>query len=172
MGSVIKFGPAGGEVVGLPEGVKAARARRPSGDLWKPPPEVQWFLHNNHRVRMTGAEWQYHGFSPVPAQYQGVTHVERCVCRGGRFDLDEFDRVFVPDALRHRVTVLDSAGNVVTRFGSYGNQDSSGPAMGLADPWWVAAASDRVYVGDGSACRIVKVRLASKARAECRFEIK
>jgi hypothetical protein len=44
----------------------------------------------------------------------------------------------------------------------YGNADAEGPEIGLADPWWVAAAADRVYVGDGYARRIVKVRLTSK----------
>jgi len=167
MGSVIKFGPEGGRIVGLPEGAEHPKARRPAGDLWRPMPDVQWFLHNNNRLKVTGAKWQFHGFAPVPAQYQGVTHVERCVCRAGRFDVDEFDRVFVPDNRRHRVTVLDSAGNVVTRFGTYGNQDSAGPSIGLSDPWWIAAAADRCYVGDGRACRIVKVRLGHAVRGSC-----
>ena len=167
MGSVFKFGPRGGRMIGLPEGRTYPAARRPAGDLWKPVPEVQWFLFNNHHLRITGAEWQFHGVSPMPAQYQGVTHIERCVCVGGRFDLDEFGRVFVPDSLRHRVTVLDTAGNVVTRFGRRDNQDSNGPHIGLAGPGSVAAAADRVYVGDGGACRIVKVRLGHAAEATC-----
>jgi hypothetical protein len=104
----------------------------------------------------------------VPAQYQGVPHVEQCVCGGGRFDLDEFDRVFVPDALRSRVTVLDSEGNVLAHLGTRGNQDSAGPELGLAEPGWLAAAADRLYVADGSACRIVKVRLGYAAEASCR----
>ncbi|MHC4913915.1 MAG: hypothetical protein ACYTGB_00370 [Planctomycetota bacterium] len=170
MGSVFKFAARGGKVTGLPEGDRTAPARAPRGDLWKPVPPVQWFLHNSQRVRMTGAEWQFHGFAPVPVQYQGVTHVERCVCRAGRFDLDEFGRLFVPDALRHRVTVLDAAGNQVARFGRYGNADSAGPEIGLSDPWWIAAASDRVYVGERDANRIVKVRLESAASTECAIE--
>jgi hypothetical protein len=167
MGSVFKFGPDGGAMVGLPDDKGPGRPKRPDGDLWKPVPEIEWFLHHNHRLRVEGAEWQYHGISPIPAQYQGVTHVERCVCAGARFDLDEFGRVFIPDKLRHRVTVLDSAGNVVARFGVRDNQDSAGPHIGLADPWSVAAAADRVYVGDGNACRIVKVRLRHAVEATC-----
>lgn len=166
MGSVIKFGPEGGRIAGLPEGYEAPAASAP-GDLYRPMPAVHWFLHNNHRLKVTGAEWQFHGFAPLPAQYQGVTHVERCVCRAGRFDLDEFDRLFVPDNRRHRVTVLDSAGNVVTRFGTYGNQDSAGPAIHLTDPWWVAAAADRAYIGEALAGRIVKVRLTQAIQASC-----
>mgnify|MGYP001011294901 FL=1 len=140
---------------------------RSAVDVWRPAPALQWTLFRNHRLRVTGAEWQFHGFSPIPGEYQGVTHVEHCICRGGRFDLDEYGRVFVPDNLRHRVTVLDGGGNVVARFGAYGNLDSVGPEIGLADPWWVAAAADRVYVGDGWARRIVKVRLKPAVEATC-----
>jgi len=172
MGSVFKFGPEGGTMVGLPGGGTYPPAKRPEGDLWKPAPEVQWFLFHNHHVRIRGAKWQFHGMCPVPAQYQGVTHVERCVCFGGRFDLDEFGRVFVPDSKRHRVTVLDGAGNVVTRFGVRDNQDSNGPHIGLSDPVSVAAAADRAYVGDGAAGRIVKVRLGHAAEAACTVVLK
>ncbi len=172
MGSVIKFGPAGGRVAGLPARTRARRARRPAGDLWKPVPQTQWVLHNNNKLKVTGAKWQYHGISPIPAQYQGVTHVERCVCRGGRFDLDEFGRVFLPDALRKRVTVLDGAGNVVLRFGRRGNLDSAGPEIAFSNPWWLAAASDRAYVGDASDWRIVKVRLAPSVAGTIEVERK
>jgi DNA-binding beta-propeller fold protein YncE len=167
MGSVIKFGSEGGTITGLPDEDGTPPASRPPADTWRPAPEVQWFPQQNHRVRMTGALWQFHGFAPVPAQYQGVTHVERCVCHAGRFDLDEFGRVFVPDVLRHRVTVLDKEGNVVTRFGTYGNADSAGPEIGLSDPWWIAAAADRVYIGENQSCRIVKVRLEPAVKESC-----
>jgi hypothetical protein len=167
MGCLFKFGPKGGTVAGLAPDAPGRKPRRTSGDLWKPAPGQQWLLHNGNRLKLVGAEWQFHGMSPVPAQYQGVTHVERCVCRGARFDLDEFGRAYVPDTLRRRVTVLDPAGNVVTRFGRPGNQDYTGQGVELADPWWVAAASDRVYIGESSTCRIVKVRLENEASAAC-----
>ena len=78
----------------------------------------------------------------------------------------------MPDILRHRVTVLDSAGNVVTRFGTRGNQDSADSRIGLSDPMWVAAASDRVYIGDGQAWRIIRVRLEPTTEAACEAEIR
>ena len=169
MGSVLKFGPEGGRIAGIPDGDRTPSCRRPAGDLWRPVPEVQWFLFNDHRLKVTGALWQYHGMSPMPAQYQGVPHVEQCVCGGGRFDLDEFDRVFVPDVLRGRVTVLDSEGNVIAHIGRRGNQDGalSGSALAFAEPGWLAAAADRLYVADGSACRIVRARLGYRAVASC-----
>jgi hypothetical protein len=172
MGCLVKFGPGGGSIAGLASG-KAGRGResRPgnaNGDLWKPVPEKQWIMHNSNRLSVKGGLWQYHGMSPIPAQYQGVTHVDRCVCRGGRFDLDEFDRAFVPDTLRKQITVLDSAGNIVLQFGRPGNRDSvggEGADIGLADPWWLAAASDRVYIGERSARKIIRVRLVPSVSA-------
>ncbi len=172
MGSVFKFGPEGGRVVGMPEAeleLVHSRPRR-DGDLWRPAPGVQWLPFQGQRVKVSGALWQYQGAAPAPAQYQGVTHVERCVCVGLRFDLDEFDRVFVPDSLRRRVTVLDSAGNVLCRFGSRGNLDTPPEKLGLIEPGWVAAAADRVYVADGSGCRIIRVRLGYAVEASCGFE--
>ena len=172
MGSLFKFGPKGGTMVGLPALGKGVRGRRPPGDLHKPSPQLQWFLFRNSRVRVAGALWQFHGLAPVPAQYHGVTHVEQCVCLSGRFDLDEFGRAFVPDALRRRVTVLDSAGNVVLRFGRPGNLDSDGSDLAFAAPWWVAACSDRVFVSDRALWRISRVRLTHRTRAECKVEFR
>ncbi|HOX07605.1 MAG TPA: hypothetical protein PK280_14490 [Planctomycetota bacterium] len=169
MGSVFKFGPAGGRIAGLPEAELErvhSRPRRES-DTWTPAPEVQWLAFGGQRVRVTGALWQHHGISAIPGQYQGVTHVERCVCRGARFDLDQFDRIYVPDVLRRRVTVLDSAGNVLCRLGSRGNLDTAPEKLGFIEPGWVAAASDRLYVADGSGCRIVRVKLGYAAEASC-----
>jgi hypothetical protein len=159
MGSVLKFGPKGGTIAGLPENDKTRPARRPAGDLWKPVPQTQWFLFNNHRLRVTSALWQYHGFSHVPAQYHGVTHVERCVCRAGRFDVDGFGRVFIPDALRKRIVVLDNAGNVIQKIGGRGNLDNTKGPLTFDEPYAVAAAADRFYVADRSLGRIVRARI-------------
>jgi hypothetical protein len=109
---------------------------------------------------MTGAQWQYHGMSPIPAQYHGVTHVERCVCRAGRFDLDPFGRVFVPDALRQRVVILDNAGNLLLKVGSRGNLDNASDPVTFDEPYAVAAAANRFYVADRSLGRIVRIRVS------------
>ena len=167
-GSVLKFGPNGGRVVGLPEspeGIGIEPAPRPqAGDLYRPVPETQWFLFNYHKLEVTGAEWQFHGISPMPAEYQGVTHVERCVCRGARFDIDPFDRLFVPDALRSRITVLDSAGNAILQFGEYGNRDATG--LRFAAPSYVAAGGDYAFIGDDAGRRLVRVNYTYAAEEE------
>ena len=53
-----------------------------------------------------------------------------CVCIGGRFKIDGFGRLWIPDALRFSVGVVDNAGNELIRFGRYGNQDSLGAGSG------------------------------------------
>lgn len=166
IGCVLKFGPGGGKVVGLPEGqAYPATARPKTPDVYRPAPETQWFMFNYHNLKLTGAEWQFHGISPVPAQYQGVTHVERCVCTGARFDVDPFDRVFVPDTFRDRFTVLDSAGNLICRFGQYGNRDGTG--LGLNHAANIVTDDDYAFIGDGGNRRLLKVKFAYKTSATC-----
>jgi hypothetical protein len=169
-GSLFKFGPAGGRITGLPEDASIPASVKNPLDLYRPVPENQWFLHNLHRLRVTGAEWQFHGISPIPAEYQGVTHVERCVCRSGRFDIDPFDRVFVPDIFRHRFTVLDSAGNLICRFGHYGNRDDRG--LGFSHATSIAADSDYAFVGDEGNRRLVRVVFTYAAEAEAAFDVR
>ncbi|MCX7591885.1 MAG: hypothetical protein N2255_09700, partial [Kiritimatiellae bacterium] len=164
IGCVVKFGPNGGAITGLPEGKNWPPTPRSSNDVYRPAPEVQWFMFNYHHLRVEGAEWQFHGICPIPAQYQGVTHVERCVCSGARFDLDPFDRVFVPDTMRHRITVLDSAGNIICRFGRYGNRDSDG--LGFSHAAYVAAGGEYAFVGDTGNRRLVRVKFVYAAEEE------
>ncbi|MCX7806272.1 MAG: hypothetical protein N3A38_13955 [Planctomycetota bacterium] len=109
------------------------------------------------------------GFAaPVPAIGQC------CVCGAGRFDLDRFDRIYVPDPGRCRVTVLDTAGDEITSFGGYGNCDSTGPGgivpvpdIPLAWPAVVAAIPEAVYVADWLNVRVVRVKPCYAAVGEC-----
>jgi len=80
--------------------------------------------------------------------------------------VDGFGRSFFPDAGRCRVGVVDTAGNELTWFGKYGNQDSGGPASAVPTPeiplWWpqaVAVGDDAVYIGDRLNRRVVRVKL-------------
>lgn len=164
MGCVLKFAPDGGRLTGMPEDANPPAVARAADDVYRPAPASQWFLHNSHQLTLTGAAWQFYGISPMPAQYQGVTHVEHCICGGGRFDLDPFDRVFVPDTIRHRFTVLDSAGNILCRFGQYGNRDSKGLALNSAGH--IAAGDGYAFIGDGGARRLLRVKFTYAATAE------
>jgi sugar lactone lactonase YvrE len=71
-----------------------------------------------------GAEWFYGGvgfagFSPG--------HAPACACWFSRFALDYFARVIAPEPTLFSVAVLDSAGNLITRIGRYGNVDDGVP---------------------------------------------
>jgi hypothetical protein len=117
-------------------------------------------------VRVKGAMWGFYGLSPMPLQ-------TGCQCVMADFDADDWGRVWVPDAPGYCVAVLDSAGNLVTRFGAYGNRDAAGagsavpvPPIPLWSPERVAALDNDAFVVDALNCRIVQVRLTYAAVEE------
>ncbi len=69
------------------------------------------------RCWVEGAEWLYAGASPIV--FTG------CECPTMRFSTDWYRRTFVPEAYRHSIGVLDTAGNLVMHVGRYGNLDSA-----------------------------------------------
>jgi hypothetical protein len=85
--------------------------------------------HGMPQGTLLGAEWIRPGVSAVSAAggYGG------CHCFGTDLDMDDFGRIFAPDSLRFRVTVLDANGNEITHIGSYGNQDFCGPESYVLD---------------------------------------
>ena len=192
-GSVIKFAPAGGAVwfpiidkekdvygfdgeTGLPESMKKVKVDTSQGDrVATAPGELQ------------GALWYRYGCSYLLDMHPA--HNRRCHCTSTEFEVDDFGRVFYTDQGRFRVVVLDTAGNEITAFGAYGNQDYCGPDSYVMDPegkflrprkpddpedlkspfaepalafnWFVGlGVSDRyVYVADGSNRRVVRASL-------------
>jgi len=96
-----------------------------------------------------------------------------CVCKEGRFDLDDYARLYVPDVLDFCIRVYDNAGNLICRFGRYGNADSAGlqsplprPAIPFGWPMSVSVnRAGRLYVADVLNQRIVRVDLAYAAEA-------
>jgi len=153
-GSIVKFGPEGGRI-----------ERRPGGRHVTGWPD--WYKDKGV-VKVTGSKWMRLGVSPVPAVNQA------CVCVSARFDLDPFDRIYVPDAGRCRVMVLDTQGNEITHFGTYGNMDSAGPNspvpqpdIPLAWPGCVAASPEAIYISDWLNVRVVRVKPAYAVEAAC-----
>ena len=57
-----------------------------------------------------------------------------CVCYNSRFDLDGFERAWVPMSQNFSVNAIDANGNVILRIGSYGNPDSRGKDSPVLDP--------------------------------------
>lgn len=107
-------------------------------------------------VQSHGVLWARLGLAPA------VTHmVSGCDCLAAYFDVDYYGRVFYPEALRFRVGVLDTNGNVITHFGRYGNRDASlvGPEVPLAFPVAVAASDRYIYTADIVSGRLVRARI-------------
>jgi hypothetical protein len=119
-------------------------------------------------VTMKGALWGFHGLAPMPLQ-TGC----QCMTEHTAFDADGWGRLWVPDAPGFCVAVLDSAGNVMTRFGTYGNRDATGAGGAVPEPpiplWYpfdVAVLDGDAFVRDMLSSRIVQVKLNCAQQAE------
>jgi hypothetical protein len=152
-GSIVKFRPDGGEVV-----------RDPNG------PCMAANTYHFHRCDTKGAEWVHMGYSPM---HNRDIEASRCNCETARFDLDGFDRLFIPDAMRFSVDVIDSNANRIMRIGGYGNMDARGPGspcpkpeIAFAWPLVVWATDTGCYVADTVNSRVVKTTLDYAVKKE------
>jgi hypothetical protein len=113
-------------------------------------------------AKVTGAEWVHFGISHVPQFY--------CNCENTRFDVDPYGRVWYPDLGRYRVGVLDTNGNLVTTFGTYGNAESRGPEIAFAWLIGVGATDTYAYMGDSLNRRLLRARLVYATEASCSIQ--
>ena len=154
-GSIIKFPPTGGAFYykasekPMPEGSKRVLCRR--GHVVE---DSLWIRPYAAPVYGRGGHW--------------------CFCFTGRFDLDRYGRLFVPNAPTREVEVVDANGNRICAFGRYGNVDNGGPGSkrpleGVPMNWGanVAVSDSAVYVADTNNRCVVKVRLDYRAVASC-----
>jgi hypothetical protein len=86
------------------------------------------FMHP--RGWITNAEWLYGGVGF--AGFNMIGHGGGCACWFSRFTLDYFARAIAPETHQYRVAVVDTAGNLITRIGQYGNVQDGVPA---GTPW-------------------------------------
>jgi len=156
-GSIAKFGPEGGLI------------RQGCGG-------VECNYNVGLITEVKGAQWIVPGASNVPSWRTGKPYIKPdiCLCESPRMDVDGFGRSFFPDAGRFRVGVLDTGGNPICTFGTYGNQDSAGPGSLVPVPeipfCWVQAVAvgdEAAYVGDRLNRRVVRVKLSYAAEAAC-----
>jgi DNA-binding beta-propeller fold protein YncE len=113
-------------------------------------------------TEIKGAKWIYYGASPVPSWR--MKYPDTCLCESSRFDVDGWGRSFFPDTARFKVGVLDTAGNLICRFGDYGNVDDMGgaeakPQIPLMWSDQIAVGAGVVYCGDRYNNRVVAVEL-------------
>ena len=142
MGSVHKFGPAGGQAMIDP----ATK-------------DYQSFV----KVTYKGLLWKVYGYSPNPTEADGCME---CMCGSGRFSVDAYDRVIVPDFYTFSAHVLDGNGNRICTFGNYGNSEDRGPGITFMLGAYTAASSDAFWVGDQALNRVVKVGWAYAVEEE------
>lgn len=158
-GVILKFGPAGGK---LRETVKAEAG------------ETLFTAYPGKRsYAASEVQSAYHRISPMSAPR---LHYTSCWCLVAFFDLDRYDRLFVPDGLQFCVRVLDANFNEITRFGAYdaasgkgGAANAPGPEIPFEFPAHVNVSDAAAYVMDGGQCaqRVVRVKLAYRDQASC-----
>lgn len=89
-----------------------------------------------------------------------------CGCGHERFDLDDFDRSWLPANHINSILVYDANGNKIIRIGRYGNSDSRGPGslvpepdIGLCQVNTVAASDEALYIVDPGNKRTLRAKL-------------
>jgi hypothetical protein len=159
MGSVVKFPPTGGTFwqVSVTKKSKRPRPAGPGVKLF----EKAW--HSTSEVFAAGALQAFPGTSPTSVHGS-------CACRTPRFELDDYGRLYLPDAISFRVRIYDAAGNPIRTIGSYGNFDSNGakslipkPEIAFGAPLSVAWNERDLYVSDMVNRRMVAVKLSYAA---------
>ena len=127
-------------------------------DLYKPGVWVQ------------GAQWLHPGVG------WNCNYSTACSCWNCRFALDIYGRSFTPETDRYSVGVLDTAGNLILRFGRYGNVDDGLPLVReggpseprsiggdetafMHAPYLAVHTDNRVFAADPGNARIVSVKL-------------
>ncbi len=166
--TLIKFQPGKGKIVAAgknsPIPLDASEQPKRSMDL-----SGRW---------VEGAEWFYGGvgYAGFNTPYAGGG----CACWFSRFSMDYFARSFAPEPDRFSVAIVDSAGNLITRVGTYGNVDDGVPLIkdgGPSDPrplgndevslfhaCFTGTHSDRrLFIADLGNARIVSVKLDYRA---------
>ena len=159
IGSLLKFGsfPGPGKFVGRVDVL-------PRGSSEKP---THHYGRNRYaaNVKVKGLQWMFAGVSRVRST--------GCICGDSRFDLDGFERSFVPARHVGSVFAVDANGNRIARIGRYGNADSQGPDslvpepdIGLCNPTATAVSDTALYIADPANRRILKAKLGYHAEEE------
>jgi hypothetical protein len=166
-GSIVKFPPKGGMFH-----VGTGRAADGGPDPFKGKPklnglksaEYDYFYRTLRPMKVTGAEWVHPGI--------GHVGLYGCNCENVTFDVDEFGRVFFPDLSLYRVRVIDTAGNAITHFGSYGNPDQVTREKRTLFAWLVGVgATDKyVYTGDAVNRQMLRAKITYAAEETCNIK--
>ncbi len=148
-GSILKFGPEGGIV-----------ERDAAGNLVCPDYKARL-----KKYSAKGAKWIHPGFSPMLSRVSDDRGGPGCSCRNGRFDLDDFGRLFIPDAVSGRIEVTDSNANTILFIGGRGEAGKK-DGVELGWPSVVVASDLACYIADYLRFKIARVKLGYDAQQE------
>ncbi len=166
-GSVVKFRPDGGAVLGIADS-KSEDAAAPRLETTK------------NGVTIEGGLAMYPGVAPFSGGgYGGNTSC--CVCRVSRFDLDSYGRLALPNVVSTSVTMVDNAGNPICEIGNYGNFDSqyvppdakdgkpvvATPDIPMCWPTGAGLTEKALYVCDTYNRRVVRADFTWKVEGSC-----
>ncbi|MBA4387501.1 MAG: hypothetical protein C0404_05930, partial [Verrucomicrobia bacterium] len=143
----------------------------PVDELPKRPPEVaalnymsDAYMNKGSWCWVEGADWLYAGASPIVDV--------GCSCPRQHLGLDWYKRVYVPEAYRHSIGILDTSGNLIMHVGSYGNFDDAPGGKNGAKPGaedirimltrFISATDNYLVYGDWAE-KLVVLKLAYQA---------
>lgn len=92
-----------------------------------------------------------------------------CNCKGSHFDIDEYGRIYVPDACQERVAVLDNAGNVLTQLQDTvdAEPEGKGAKLFLGWPHRLACSRNALYASDPVNNRVLRMGFSWSATETC-----
>ncbi|MFH1024622.1 MAG: hypothetical protein V1809_14670 [Planctomycetota bacterium] len=165
-GSLVKFRPTGGRILLAPSSTDWSATM----DADETAPGTPAKGTNLFPCQMQGVRWVHPGASPILSRGEPI----RCPCESAiRFDLDPAERIWLPDAIRSRLEILDSSGNTIAVIGKYGDPAASrGTDIQFGYPCVVAVSDTAAYVGDFYHRRAVKVKLGYAASETAGLEVK
>jgi hypothetical protein len=169
-GSIVKFPPAGGTVLGA---VAKDNPESPQGPM----------IEVDRKMTLVNALAIYPGVGPLSGDGWGGGG-SCCVCRVPRFDVDPWGRLVFANAVANSVTLIDNAGNKIIEFGKYGNMDSmyinpnlptgaknlptvAVPAIPLGWPTGATFTEGRIYVNDTYNRRILQLEMSWQDEQLC-----
>ena len=109
-GSIVKFPPSGGTVLGTVKDDDQVAAEGPKTPC-------------NGGMTVVGATAIYPGIAPFSGGGYGG-NASCCVCRAPRFQVDRYGRIVYNNVVTCSATLIDNAGNKILELGAYGNFDS------------------------------------------------
>jgi len=182
-GGSLRADPAGNIYaleLGLPKGLAPPKGFEKDPAYTRCTGTIYKFTQKGGEFKRTKDGWDAEGAvasytvpsGPISGSWASTGSV--CHCTRPRFDVDPYGRLYIPNGITYKVTLIDNADNPILTFGGYGNWDAQGPKSAEPKPeiplgWPIfAGASDKyVYVGDGLNHRVVRVDKLFAAAETC-----